>query len=585
MAYDVFGTRLRQRRQEKGMTQHALGRELGVTDKAVSRWETGTARPRGALLARLSAVLDISVDTLLGNLPGAPDRGRDDGDSMDALPPPPPTKKKGIRHMKHSFIPETAKENGNYLCTWTIQEDIAKKEGHAGNGTLGQRDAMDAAHLFAPDSPYHFMKREDLAGLYLLLDDGWDVPYHTAAGNWRKIGMFGSVEPDAERFAGYGETPEERLLTLSQKAKEWGYAGLGLWISPQKPFTEEENDPAEIERYWESRARMCEAAGVRYWKVDWGKYADNPTYREHMTTAVHRVAPHLRVEHAVCQGPYSGTTSPDDEIAEKMRQVMPVSDYLRTYDVQYPFADAATACRVDALLSRLDPKSVRPDCLGKINVESRPAVAAGLGCNLGIMRYRRETEAVLRWQRLAPPFSVKDAPYLASTERLTDSYYFSYNPDWWLPNANTEYSIRVPAVMARGTRLPVVHAGGAAPILLASENPETGAYAVSALRRTIDPNPMMIAAADVTIYPSSLHAPIGIFGYYTRLTIVYPEPIPARATVFAECLLSDSAFPVTEGATISGNTLTLDGKWLRYAGIPSREAEALCEPALLITIR
>ena len=52
-------------RLEKGLSQSELGLKLGVTNKAVSRWETGRGYPDTALLLPLAAILEITVDELL----------------------------------------------------------------------------------------------------------------------------------------------------------------------------------------------------------------------------------------------------------------------------------------------------------------------------------------------------------------------------------------------------------------------------------------------------------------------------------------------------------------------------------------
>lgn len=41
--YD-FGNKLYEYRTQKGLTQKELGKLLGVTDKAVSKWETGVSQ-------------------------------------------------------------------------------------------------------------------------------------------------------------------------------------------------------------------------------------------------------------------------------------------------------------------------------------------------------------------------------------------------------------------------------------------------------------------------------------------------------------------------------------------------------------
>jgi tellurite methyltransferase len=53
-------------RKEQGLSQDALGEKLGITFKAVSKWETGQAIPDTVLLPELARILNISVDKLLG---------------------------------------------------------------------------------------------------------------------------------------------------------------------------------------------------------------------------------------------------------------------------------------------------------------------------------------------------------------------------------------------------------------------------------------------------------------------------------------------------------------------------------------
>ena len=52
-------------RKDRGMTQEALGRKLGVTNKTVSRWETGNYMPDIELLVPLGEALGVSVNELL----------------------------------------------------------------------------------------------------------------------------------------------------------------------------------------------------------------------------------------------------------------------------------------------------------------------------------------------------------------------------------------------------------------------------------------------------------------------------------------------------------------------------------------
>ena len=52
-------------RKQQGMTQEQLGERLGVTNKTVSRWETGKYMPDIDKLQELSAILGISIHELL----------------------------------------------------------------------------------------------------------------------------------------------------------------------------------------------------------------------------------------------------------------------------------------------------------------------------------------------------------------------------------------------------------------------------------------------------------------------------------------------------------------------------------------
>lgn len=59
------GKFMAQLRKEQGLTQEALGEKLGVTNKTVSRWETGTYMPDIELLVPLGEALGVSVNELL----------------------------------------------------------------------------------------------------------------------------------------------------------------------------------------------------------------------------------------------------------------------------------------------------------------------------------------------------------------------------------------------------------------------------------------------------------------------------------------------------------------------------------------
>ena len=60
-----FGEFIYQKRKQLHMTQDELGRKLNVTNKAVSKWETGETLPDIQLLELLASTLKVSIDELL----------------------------------------------------------------------------------------------------------------------------------------------------------------------------------------------------------------------------------------------------------------------------------------------------------------------------------------------------------------------------------------------------------------------------------------------------------------------------------------------------------------------------------------
>lgn len=62
-----FEKRLRNLRNERGLTQSALGKKVGVTATCVWNWENGNTSPRPAALAKLAAALSTSVEYLTGS--------------------------------------------------------------------------------------------------------------------------------------------------------------------------------------------------------------------------------------------------------------------------------------------------------------------------------------------------------------------------------------------------------------------------------------------------------------------------------------------------------------------------------------
>ena len=65
MEKKTFGTIVAELRKAKGMTQADLAQKMGITDKAVSKWERDLSYPDIASIPRLAEILGVSVDELM----------------------------------------------------------------------------------------------------------------------------------------------------------------------------------------------------------------------------------------------------------------------------------------------------------------------------------------------------------------------------------------------------------------------------------------------------------------------------------------------------------------------------------------
>lgn len=62
----TIGSTIANLRKEKNMTQEALANALGVTNQAVSKWESDQSRPDIAFLPTIADLFGVSIDHLFG---------------------------------------------------------------------------------------------------------------------------------------------------------------------------------------------------------------------------------------------------------------------------------------------------------------------------------------------------------------------------------------------------------------------------------------------------------------------------------------------------------------------------------------
>ena len=65
MKKQTLGMMISSLRKDKGMTQLELAEKMGVTDKAVSKWERDLSFPDINSIPKLAEIFDVSVDDLM----------------------------------------------------------------------------------------------------------------------------------------------------------------------------------------------------------------------------------------------------------------------------------------------------------------------------------------------------------------------------------------------------------------------------------------------------------------------------------------------------------------------------------------
>lgn len=498
-----------------------------------------------------------------------------------------------------NLIPSTPGHTPNYWCTWSTQ-NYGREEERDYHDYLGDAGAKLARGAMNEKSLRRWARQfpEIRSDLFLLLDDGWDVPYGIHPD--KNLSQFGSLAPDPERFPSFVGTPAQRLHGLNGFVKEAGWRGLGLWV-PAQAAGRLEMGPG-MRDYWAERLAWCREAGIEYWKVDWGSYANDPAYRRFLTDLAAQLYPQLIVEHAYCMGPLNGQGLPDEEnpsdrfaqmgqTAEKSLEVHAFSQVLRTYDVFHQNGVASTLDRVAYLLQGEG---------GLLNCEDNVQIAASLGCTAGIMRsaYWRDIKGMdydstqlrhqldvvtagVLWQRIAPAFAGGETHYSAKT--LTDRWLFQAGDCWMSQVFGHEIHQTAPAVIARGMPLPRVEAPEELPFVTCSQNP-TGAVTVAAHRRVFPVRQERLPLCSVLLEPGHPAPFLGVFGSFREICLRLPERPGKALQVWGQSLLSKQAVEVTHRATLGEDgILHIPGALIEelYRPTPSD----LSDPAVLFALR
>jgi hypothetical protein len=445
----------------------------------------------------------------------------------------------------------------SYYCTWAAQNylygwndpnlDAAVLEGDSGSDIACSYMREDM--MLVQDGPAGFYPAAR-KNMFFLLDYGWDVALKET-----KI-WAGSCLANPDRFPGCPEQPWERLKYLNDRAMELGWGGIAIWLAAQvAPVLSKGRGLSEDEqeRYWRERMEWSEWAGVRYWKIDWGKRQADIEFRINMTRWARDSAPNLLIEHAYCQ---SCVNDSDDgwrnapliirdgrvnaQLIEKQAKLLEHVDILRTYDVFGQLSVSETIERIGALLKTMEGR--KPTGLALLNCEDECYIGASLGLCVGVMRhpmtgkrlagdpdvmfprndrqFKRRMDEVTRtvvWQQIMPAFGVCDEEVYVSEDILIDSWTFSKGETWLNAAIGQTIPQSAPAIISRGMPLPEVKVQGEHPFVTAARH---GANAAVAAHGRVKPSASWYEPlADVTITLDDGVTDIGVFGHYRSLTI------------------------------------------------------------------
>ena len=468
-----------------------------------------------------------------------------------------------------NLVPATANLSPDYFCTWNIQGYYASYVKGKEKGS--HKDAVQESQLFRHGPYQNWLGQYPKVhrGLYFLLDEGWDLPDE-------KIMLLPG------RFPSYSsQIQPENFKKLSDAVKQNGWRGLGLWMRADK----------NTDDFWTQRMQWMKASGVPYWKVDYGNDSRDENWRRHLTEMGRQTAPDLTIETAMV--PHAITWG----------------DTYRTYDVDALLSIPQTLSRVVTQLQF----TAEPPARGLINCEDEVYLGAALGCIYGVMRHSfvgnlpngqqdfvfppitrdlkhctDEVVRAVRWHRIAPAFAVGAGAAATSPERLTDNWIFGKDESWRYA-VGKNVSETAPAAVTRGLPLPTVTLakGDIKPFVVASRNPN-GAVSVATLGRTLCPNATERQwipgdVADVALQAGRNSGPIGVFGRYHSLTLVFDKPI-AGQQILAQDLAGDNAEDITGLVRVAGDKVTIPGTVIDRIGRSAATPDDKSEPGLVLVI-
>lgn len=483
-----------------------------------------------------------------------------------------------------NFIPDIENPSPDYYCTWQTQL-YATSDGKP----VGQRKIINEKSMFSSEYPYAWTSFYEKArqDLFFVMDDSWDVP---PEGDESK---YGSLILDRQKFASFytDDNSTNALKNLCSRVKSLGWKGLGGWVCAQESPVPLNGEACT--EYWIERLKNAQEAGIRYWKIDWGKKERSEDFRRQISKLAHKYAPKLTVENAFDA------------------KYISFSDAFRTYDVPAIMSIPMTMEKLALILKAADYTG---EAKSLVNCEDEAYAAAAGGFTMGIMRHpysgnlpdgradmsfpechrdlKRKTEEVLhaaRWHRIAPAFAADKNNVCISEKMLIDTWNLQNSEaeieSWWFKMGPIKNHIKSDtitktacAAISRNMPLPVItpDENGEIPYVIASRNPN-GAVSVAFLART-NKRKYYTPLCDVSLDAADSDT-FGLFGYFKSVTLNFSSE-KTNVKVYAQNLSDDFSYDITDQVHTDGKNIT----------IPFSAVDKLCisedksEPGLLVKI-
>jgi hypothetical protein len=519
-----------------------------------------------------------------------------------------------------NLVPEVQNTTPDYWCTWGAQnyatDTLSVKHTLSLGGHSVTAGYLTEKNVFGENGWSAALPGILKQDLILLFDLGWDVPagQKFESSQWE----LGSLLVAEDKFPSCTGTAEERLAKLNQLVLAGGWKGTGLWL-PSHPHGDRKDgitlSEEMVRNYYREGLLASKDAGIRYWKIDYGFRGGDLQFREMITRMAQEFVPGMYVEHGRGGGPLNDEECPwdtenyhrvgsyrtwdDGKVLQKAVDIAGISHVFRTYDITQQLSIPTTLDRVAQLLKELSGSGSRV----LLNCEDEPYLGAVLGCALGILRHPSaiemtgydydpfdfkyridEVTRAVRWHRIAPAFGAGLTENILDTTMLADSWEFKQGDAWATWVTGKVVTQIAPARVSRGMSLPEVRCDGEPPYILCSRHPGD-AVAVGSLPRVSTGRKVYYPLADVTIRVENIHNPIGIFGRFKSLEIVFTEKTNEKIeTIYGQDLAGESALDITDMVDIEPGKVVISGEIINKIGLASASPGDLSEPGMLVRI-